>query len=70
MEIPEEYDPNIDDGTFFMCYKDWRTLFSNLFICINFPVEWSGLRFKDSFKQALNYGPPKKNIEDSLEKYC
>lgn len=31
-----------DDGTFLMNFKEWRELYSNLFMCINFPDDWSG----------------------------
>lgn len=36
----------VDDGTFLINFKEWRNLFSNLFMCINFPDEWSGRRIK------------------------
>lgn len=31
VEPPERYERGKDDGTFLMCYKSWRTVFSNLF---------------------------------------
>ena len=33
---PEKYKRGVDDGTFIMCYKSWRTIFSNLFVCMYF----------------------------------
>jgi len=30
----EPYKDNENDGTFLMCFKDWRNIFSFLFICI------------------------------------
>lgn len=46
-EPPEPYEPQkegeVGDGTFLMCYKDWRKLFGNLFMCINFPDSFSGI---------------------------
>ncbi len=45
----EIFDPNNDqDGTFLMCYGDWRYYFSNLFACIDFPDMWSGVRFNST----------------------
>ena len=42
----ERFDPENDhDGTFLMCYGDWRYYFSNLFACVDFPDAWSGRRF-------------------------
>jgi len=43
-EPPEKYVLNEDDGTFMMCFKDWRTVYCNLFMCVKFPEEWSGMR--------------------------
>ena len=44
----EPYEPNKEgeagDGTFLMCFKDWRKLFGNLFMCINFSDEYTGKR--------------------------
>lgn len=33
-EEPERYITGVDDGTFLMCFKSWRTVFSNLFMCM------------------------------------
>lgn len=35
-EPPEKYVPGVDDGMFLMCYKDWRNIFSNLFVSFKF----------------------------------
>ena len=39
----EAYDPEVNDGTFLICYKDFRDLFSNIFMCINFPDDFKGI---------------------------
>lgn len=49
-----------NDGTFFMCFKDWRSNFSNLFQCINFKDTWSGWRIRDEWTKETCVGPPKK----------
>lgn len=56
-----------DDGTFLMCFKDWRELFANLFMCIDFPNDWSGRRIQGEWTKDLSAGPPKKN---SMEIYA
>jgi hypothetical protein len=43
-DVPEKYDPTLKDGTFLMCFKDWRSIYSNLFVAKNFKDEWSGFR--------------------------
>lgn len=34
-----------------MCFKDWRSIFTNVFICIDFPKEWSGKRIIDKWDE-------------------
>lgn len=53
--------PGVDDGTFLICYKDWRTIFTNLFLCINFPDNWSGYRILGEWTDGKSWGVPKKN---------
>lgn len=31
-----------NDGTFFMSFDDWRQRFTNLFVAVSFPDNWSG----------------------------
>ncbi|CAK89170.1 unnamed protein product (macronuclear) [Paramecium tetraurelia] len=67
-EPPEPYVYGQDDGTFFMCFKSWRTVFSNLFQCIDFPDDWSGLRAFDQFGLQSSGAPMK--TEASLIQYA
>lgn len=61
MEEEERFDPeNSEDGCFLMCFKDWRTLYNNLYACVDFTDEWSGIRFKDAWTQATSGGVPTK----------
>ena len=60
MEI-EDYDPEKDDGSFWMCYKDFRNVFDNLYRCINFPKGWTGRSVKDLFTKELGFGKPTKD---------
>lgn len=45
----EQFDLNADDGTFIMSYEDWREYFSTLFINLDFPEDWTGVRFKSAW---------------------
>lgn len=67
-EPPERYVSGVDDGTFLMNFKNWRTVFSNLFQCIDFPDDWSGLRAFDRFGLQSSGAPCKK--EASLIAYA
>lgn len=52
-----------------MCYKDWREVFSNLFLCVNFPDDYRGYRFSGKWEKGLNFGVPK-NSEDSKRDFA
>ncbi|KRX02563.1 Peptidase C2, calpain, large subunit, domain III [Pseudocohnilembus persalinus] len=71
IEPPERYDPrsNQNDGTFLMCYRDWRSVFSNLFLCVNFPDDYRGYRFSGQWEEGYNYGAPKAS-EDSKREFA
>lgn len=61
LEEEERFDPeNSEDGSFLMCFKDWRTLYNNLYACVDFTDEWSGIRFKDAWTLATSGGVPNK----------
>ena len=46
-----------------MCFKDWRTIFGNLFMAIKFSEKWSGWRIRDSWdKNSAGFGA--KTIKD------
>ena len=55
----EKFNPNdSNDGTFLMCYSDWRSLYNNLFTCVDFPDNWSGVRFKSKWTIQNSGGVP------------
>jgi len=41
----EQFELDSDDGTFLMHYNDWKNNFSTLFLNIDFPDHWTGVRF-------------------------
>lgn len=55
-ELWDPYDNN--DGTFLMCFKDWRSIYTNLFACVDFTDEWSGIRFVDAWTEHHSGGVP------------
>ena len=54
----EPFDPECDDGTFLINYRNWRDIYSNLFCCIDFPEEWSGIRTFDKWTKDCAGGTP------------
>lgn len=64
----EIYDPDKQDGTFLMCFKDWRNIYTNLFVCIDFPDEWSGIRVKGQWT-SKSYGIVK-NTQKSMKLFA
>ena len=58
-DVDEDIDlKNKDDGTFFMCFKDWRTIFDNFYACVDFEDSWSGVRFEDEWTKSTSGGVP------------
>ena len=56
----EPFDPNDpENGDFLMSYRDWLTYFSNLYACIDFPDQWSGVRFYGAWTKGNAMGVPK-----------
>ena len=45
----ERFHLDADDGTFFMEYSEWKDIFSTLFLNVDFPDEWTGVRFKSAW---------------------
>lgn len=65
MEKDERFDPYDDDGLFFMNYKSFRSVFDKVFVAINFPDEWSAVRYKAKWthpEQCVMKTKPKKGV--------
>lgn len=61
----------IDDGNFFMCYKDWRELFDSMYVCRNFfqDNEYRAVRFGYSWTEENSGGTPKKAPSPECERW-
>ena len=66
----EPFDPESNDGTFLMCFKDWREIYHNLFCCIDFPEEWSGIRIFDQWTEDSAGGTPMRPSEAALRNWA
>lgn len=58
----EDYNPHDgNDGTFLMCFRDWRNIFHNLYSCVDFSDEWWGVRFFSEWTSFNSGGVPMSN---------
>jgi hypothetical protein len=53
-----------------MCYSDWRTIFNHVFVCVDFPDSWNGVRFKYEWKLSNSGGTPSPMTEDNMKKWA
>ena len=47
-----------NDGTFLMCFKDWRSIYHNLYACVDFKDAWFGTRFEGAWTKDNSGGVP------------
>jgi hypothetical protein len=66
----EQYDLDADDGTFLMDYKDWKENFSTLFVNVDFPDIWTGVRFYSKWTKSNSGGLPTKYNDEERERYA
>ena len=66
----EQFDLGADDGTFLMHYSDWKENFSTLFLNLDFPEDWTGVRFKSAWTPSNSGGLPNKYTPDLLQRYA
>ena len=69
--LPHEERFNIedDDGTFLIHYMDWAENFTNLFINIDFPEDWTGVRFFSAWTKSNSGGIPHKAKQELFDQY-
>jgi len=65
----EKFDLDANDGTFFISYEDWKDNFSTLFLNLDFPDEWTGVRFKSAWTKSNSAGLPTSYEKDVLDEY-
>jgi len=66
----EQFDMEADDGIFFIHYDDWKDNFTALFVNIDFPENWTGLRFHSKWTKSNAGGLPKRYENDHLERFA
>lgn len=58
LEDDEKFEIGKEDGTFIINYSDWSTIYNKLYVTIDFPASWSGVRFKDKWTEKTSGGLP------------
>ena len=66
----EQFPLEADDGTFFMEYGEWKDIFSTLFLNVDFPDDWTGVRFKSAWTKQNSGGLPTKMTAEMLKRYA
>ena len=62
-----DVDQPVNDGSFFIDYNDWKDIFSTLFINLDFPDKWTGVRFDSQWTECNSGGLPVTNTRDAKE---
>ena len=53
-----------------MAYSDWKDIFSTLFLNVDFPDQWTGVRFKSGWTKENSGGLPNKMKKEILQRYA
>ena len=66
----EQFELGADDGTFLMHYEDWHDNMSTLFLNVDFPEDYTGVRFASKWTKSNSGGLPGVNQQDVKERYA
>lgn len=58
LEPDEQFELGAEDGTFLINYKDWASIYNKLYVTIDFPDHWSGIRYIDHWDSTCAGGLP------------
>lgn len=64
LEQEERFVPGEEDGTFLICYSDFRDIYNNLYVTVDFPDDWYGVRFTSEWKEGTAGGTPSPMTEE------
>lgn len=53
-----------------MIYEEWRDNFSTLFLNLDFPEDWTGVRFKSKWTKSNSAGLPTANTPEKIKNYA
>jgi len=62
--------PGEDDGTFLMDYQSFRDVYNRLFVAIDFPEQWSAVRFHSKWTPTTCGGLPLEGTEEAMVRFA
>ena len=66
----DQFSLDADDGIFMMHYSDWKENFSTLFLNLDFPDAWTGVRFSSGWNHQNSGGLPNAYEAPLLRRYA
>lgn len=66
----ENFKPGVEDGTFLMNFKNFRKVFNNMFVCVDFKDNWTGLRFFSEWTTKESWGVASNKNPASMTEYA
>ena len=58
-----------EDGCFIMCFSDFRKIFNKLYICVNYPPEYIGIRYYGKWTSKETGGLPINNKPSEFQDF-
>jgi hypothetical protein len=65
----EKFELQDDDGTFLIDYQNFRDIFNRLFIAIDFPAIWNGIRFASEWTPDFCGGLPLEGTDAAMIRF-
>jgi hypothetical protein len=56
-----------NDGSFLIPFEDWCKVYNNLFLCLDFPPEWTGWRFEGQWTEQNCGGTPTDGTKEACK---
>lgn len=53
-----------------MSFDDWTSIYSNMFICVDFPENWNGIRYRSQWEAANAGGLPNPLDEKTRQRWA
>ena len=71
-ELPEDekFSLQEEDGTFLIDFKNFRDIYNKLFVAIDFPDKWCGIRFENRWTKETCGGLPLDNSDAAKKRFA
>lgn len=64
------FDETAEDGLFFINYKNFRKVFSKLFVANDFPSSWWAVRYESDWDKNCSGGLPIEGTAEAKLRYA